>query len=245
MPCTLKPGEQKAMDAGLRSSYPWIPGADLCGTVVAIGSAVKQFNIGDRIISLQMSPGNLSGCLQDFAVAEADLSTKVPDHYTAVEASTLPVVLLTNFAAFYTMKWEFPFETDEKNDEPILVWGGGSGVGQAAISLLKLSGYTNIITTASIKREEYLASRGAKLVVDYKDSECLAQIKQYLADRPLMKAIDTISSVESSNSIMQLLGPGAQLAYVLPGSNLAKRAGVQSQFVMCGMFHDVSSMFHV
>ncbi|KAJ9610700.1 hypothetical protein H2200_005477 [Cladophialophora chaetospira] len=237
----LNPGEQKMIDLGLRSTYPYVPGADLCGTVVEIGSAVKQFNIGDRIISLQMTPDTeRSGALQDFVVAEADLSAKVPDHYTPIEACTLPVVLLTNFAAFYTMRWRFPFESHEKLDEPILVWGGGSGVGQAAISLLKLSGYTSIITTAAIKREKYLKSLGASFVVDYKDEECLDKINHFLADRPLMKAIDTISSAESSSSVMQLVAPGGQVAYVLPVPDLAKRSEVQSEAVFCGMFHDNS-----
>lgn len=231
------------MDNGWLSSYPWVPGADLCGTIVQVGSLVDNFDIGDRIISLQMSSesslGNKGAALQDYAVVDADLSAKVPCHYSATEASTLPVVLLTVFAALYTFHWGIPIPDNTVHKEPILVWGGGSSVGQAAITLLKLTGYANIITTASIRREQFLKSHGAALVVDYKAKDLSAQIEKFLDGKPLTKALDTISTVESSYQVMSFMASNAEVAYVLPDAALARRSDVRSEFVLCGMFHDV------
>lgn len=48
-----------------------------------------------------------------------------------------------------------------------MVWGGSTSVGQYAIQLLKLSGYHNIITTASARHHEHLKQLGATKIVDY------------------------------------------------------------------------------
>jgi len=117
------------------------------------------------------------------------------------------------------------------------VWGGGSGVGQAAVSLLKLAGFVEIIAVASSKHAEYLESRGATYVVDYREDDVVASIRGILAGKPLTKAIDAISTAESSELVMQLLAPGADLIYVLPDFDLPKRADVRSEFVFCGVFH--------
>jgi NADPH:quinone reductase-like Zn-dependent oxidoreductase len=179
--------------------------------------------------------------LQDVAIVPSDLAAHVPQHYSLAQASTLPVTALTVFAGFYEADWPFPEkESSVTRDEPVLVWGGGSGVGQAAISLLKLAGYTTIITTAAGKREGYLKARGATHVIDYKSPDLAARVGKILGGKPLTKAIDAISTEETSAQVVSLLSPGASLIYVLPDGSLAKRPDVSSKFVFCGMFHNVS-----
>lgn len=96
----MQPGEQKMMDYGLLSSYPYVPGADLSGTVTTVGADVKAFQPGDRVISLQISTEssvtNRGAALQDYAIVDADLAAKVPDFISAVEAATVPVTVITN-----------------------------------------------------------------------------------------------------------------------------------------------------
>jgi NADPH:quinone reductase-like Zn-dependent oxidoreductase len=233
------------MDNGWISNYPWVPGADIAGTIIKLGSGVTKYSIGDRVISLQMSSasslGNRGAALQDYAIVDEDLSTKIPQHYSSTQASTVPVTMLTSFAAIHTFGWSLPLQNEKLHSEPILVWGGGTGVGQASIALLKLAGFTNIITTASIKRKDYLKDRGAAHVVDYREKEIITDIKRVVENAPITKAIDTISTPESSQQVLSLLAPGAELAFVLPDSSLARRSDVRSEFVLCGMFHDVSS----
>lgn len=202
-----------------------------------------------QIISFHLSSnnaiGNKSSALQDVAIVPSDLAAHVPEHYSLAQASTLPCTVLTVSAGFYEAGWPFPEkELSVTRDEPVLVWGGGSGVGQAAIALLKLAGYTTIITTAAGKREEYLKARGATHVIDYKSPDLVARISEILEGKRLAKAIDTISAEETSAQVMSLLSPGASLIYVLPDQSLAKRPDVSSKFVFCGMFHNVSVQHH-
>ena len=44
-----QPGDAKASEFGWFSSYPWVLGGDLAGTVVEVGAGVENFKQGDRV----------------------------------------------------------------------------------------------------------------------------------------------------------------------------------------------------
>jgi NADPH:quinone reductase-like Zn-dependent oxidoreductase len=169
---------------------------------------------------------------------EEDFAFMVPDHYSCTEAVTTPSAVLTILAAFHDFGWPLPYSVDVAYEEPVLVWGGNSSLGQAAISLLKLSGHTNIIVTASINGAQSLYNRGASHVVDYRDKDASSKIQKALGGKPLRRVIDTISITESGQTIMPLIAPDSDLAWVSPEGSPEKE-GVRSKFVYCGIFQAV------
>jgi NADPH:quinone reductase-like Zn-dependent oxidoreductase len=106
--------------------------------------------------------------------------------------------------------------------KPILILGGASSVGQygkhlphnemvsyfrlhyPAIQLAKLSGFSPIITTASLHNEAHLKSLGATHVIDRKNP--LAAAVHEITSTPFEVVFDTISSAETQTSAYEVLG---------------------------------------
>jgi NADPH:quinone reductase-like Zn-dependent oxidoreductase len=80
--------------------------------------------------------------------------------------------------------------------------------------LAKLSGFSPIITTSSLKHEEWLKSQGATHVVD-RNTPLTAQSVEKLASRPVLTVFDSISSEETQEQAVELLAPGGRVAVVL------------------------------
>lgn len=121
-------------------------------------------------------------------------------------------------------------------DEPIVILGGSSSVGQyselhfispletsyirlrlhLAIQLAALSGFHPIITTASPRHTKYLEGIGATHVVD-RSADVQSEIQALLtqAGGPLKVVYDAISDAETQNIGWELLAPGGQLVVVL------------------------------
>src|SRR5690242_9986687 len=60
---------------------PFVVGMEVCGTVVAKGDGVADFQLGDRVVT-----ANASGAYAEFSTAPANFAAKVPEHVTPEEA---------------------------------------------------------------------------------------------------------------------------------------------------------------
>ena len=89
-----------------------------------------------------------------------------------------------------------------------------------AIQLAKLSGFSPIITTASLKHTEYLKSIGATHVIDrnISASNLAKEISGITQNEPIRYALDSISLPDTQQTVYDLLGKGGKLALLLPPS---------------------------
>lgn len=100
---------------------PEIPGLEIAGEVVALGAGVKRWKLGDKIMALVVGGGYAEYCL-----AHEGHCLAVPSGLTLVEAAAIP-------ETFFTV-WHNTFERGRlKAGETLLVHGGSSGIGTAAI----------------------------------------------------------------------------------------------------------------
>ena len=122
---------------------------------------------------------------------------------------------------------------------PIVIVGGSSSVGQngkllryhlsvpkefifeanyLVLQLAKLSGFSPIITTASLKHAEALKSLGATYVIDrnISSSALASEVASITQNAPLKYAVDSISLADTQQAAYDLLSPGGQLAVFLP-----------------------------
>jgi len=105
----------------------------------------------------------------------------------------------------------------EYADQAILVWGGGSSVGQFAIQILKFYGYTNILTTASARHHDKLRSYGAKHMLDYNSVSVIKDILNVSGSEGVKKVLDCIGSKDRSIApIAKIAKNGARVAVMLP-----------------------------
>ena len=143
----------RVLGFGFRAPKNPVPGLDVAGTVVAVGSAVTRFSPGDEVFGI--SRGSFA---EYAAVRESKLSRK-PANLTFQQAAVVPISAGTALQAL----------TDAGKAKPgqrVLIIGASGGVGSYAVQLAKAfdAEVTGVCSTAKV---DLVRSLGADHVVDY------------------------------------------------------------------------------
>jgi len=227
--------DKNIVDHGfLAEPYPAVLGFNAAGTVVQVGEDVESLAIGDRITGFGV--GHVEGKgLQQFAVFPANCCAKVPASLELTEAVTIPDNFVT---AYYTLfdQLSLPLPTSlpattppVAANKPILVYGSGSTVGMYTIQLLKLAGYTKILTTASKQHHEYLHGLGASDTFDYASPTLVEDILR-ASGGTVPLAVSCISSFTTLAAISKVISGDGKLAIVLPITDSDSLVGNQVYF---------------
>jgi NADPH:quinone reductase-like Zn-dependent oxidoreductase len=155
-------------------SYPLVPGSDLAGEVVAVGSGMSRLKTGDQVISLfrpkwlrgvpsletmrENLGGPLPGVLAEYVLLSEEGALAYPDYLTPAEASTLPVAAITAWVALFKHGNLTPGET-------VLLQGSG-GVSLFALQLAVAHGARVLVTSRSPGKIARLKQLGAAEVID-------------------------------------------------------------------------------
>ncbi|KAL5562167.1 hypothetical protein UlMin_031914 [Ulmus minor] len=147
----------------LPRKFPLIPCNDVAGEVVEVGSDVKNFKAGDKVVA--MTNALTGGGLAEFAVTKESLSASRPPEVSAAEAAGLPVAALT---AHQALTQPAGIKLD-KSGQPtnILITAASGGVGHYAVQLAKL-GNAHVTATCGARNIDFVKSLGADEVLDYK-----------------------------------------------------------------------------
>lgn len=158
---------------------PDIPGLEIAGEIVALGSGVKRWKIGDRVMALVVGGGYAEYCLahEGHALPVSTLSM--------VEAAAIPETFLT--------VWHNAFERGGlKSGETLLVHGGSSGIGTTAIQLAKAFGARVITTAGSQEKCDACRKLGADVAVNYKTEDFVAATKAATNDKGAEVIMDMV-----------------------------------------------------
>lgn len=142
----------------IESRFPWTPGYDIAGEVVAVGGEVRTLVPGDRVMGMIGFPA-LGGAYAEYAVARADELAIVPDELDLVVAGAVPLAALT--------AWQALFEVAElEPEQKVLIHAGAGGVGHFAVQFALFRG-AHVIVTASAGNKDFLDGLGVHEVIDY------------------------------------------------------------------------------
>ena len=158
---------------------PDIPGLEIAGEIVALGSDVKRWKIGDRIMALVSGGGYAEYCIahESHALPFSGLSM--------VEAAAIP-------ETFFTV-WHNAFERGGlKSGETLLVHGGSSGIGTTAIQLAKAFGARVVTTAGSAEKCDACRKLGADVAVNYKTDDFVAATKAATNDKGAEVIMDMV-----------------------------------------------------
>lgn len=128
-------------------------GDDFSGTVVRVGSAVKDLKPGDEVVG--MAPY----CFRSHVTVHRDMVFRKPATMSFTEAATLPTVFLTSHYAINEL-------ARMEKGESILIHAGTGGVGQAAIQIAKDLGLVIFATAGSPEKRQLLRDMGVDHVLD-------------------------------------------------------------------------------
>jgi len=146
------------------SPFPTVPGYDVAGVVVKVGSQVKNFKEGDEVYG-DINENGLDnpkqfGSLAEYTAVEEKLLALKPRNLSFVEAASLPLAIETAYEGLE--------RTQLSAGKSILVLGGAGGVGTQIIQLAKhVFGASKVAATSSTGKLELLKSLGADLAIDY------------------------------------------------------------------------------
>ncbi len=134
-----------------------IPGLDAAGRVAAIGEGVDNLSVGDAVCALTNG-----GAYADYVVVPAVQCMPVPKGFSFLEAASLPEAF---FTAWNNILWLGRLG----EGETLLVQGGTSGVGMAAIQMARHLRNARIFATAgSAEKRSACLDLGADAVFDYR-----------------------------------------------------------------------------
>ncbi|KAF9904639.1 hypothetical protein EC991_002513 [Linnemannia zychae] len=216
-------------DGGLLiTTYPALQGGGgAAGTVVAIGSGgdLKGLQIGDHVSTFAFHGGKEAN-QQEYITIPAYLASKVPEGISLQAAVTVPVNLVTVFHSVTAdleleLPWPIPKNWNPKAaNKPILIWGASSSVGIFAIQVLRHWGYTDVLAVSSNQHHEYLKGLGATVCFDYRKSDVINNILDYLKDAEEPKVPYILDCIGSLNGTLKPLAKiaerGSRIAVMLP-----------------------------
>jgi putative PIG3 family NAD(P)H quinone oxidoreductase len=200
---------------------PWtspdIPGLEIAGTIVALGRNCSRWKIGDNICAL-VSGG---GYAEYNAVPEGQC-LPVPANLSFVEAASVP-------ETFFTV-WSNVIDRGSlKPSESLLVHGGSSGIGVAAIQLARAWGSRVFVTAGSDEKCMFCEKLGAVKAINYKREKFNEVVDQLT----LHKGVDVIlDMVGGSYTTANLEALAAEGRLVLINSMEGDHADIKLSVVM-------------
>lgn len=145
---------------GIRKPRIKVLGQELSGEVVKVGSDVKRFVVGDKVIA----PTKMSlGAHAEYIKLPASFSIAIkPDNISYEEGTTLPTGGLNAI--------HFINKANIKKGDHVLINGAGGSIGTYAIQLAKRMG-AKITSVDAPDKLELLQSIGAEVVINYKKED--------------------------------------------------------------------------
>lgn len=174
--------------------YPAILGSDVAGEVVAVGSDVDRFMIGDRVLGQSVGATTNRpphGAFQTHTLILDNMASPLPPGLSYVDAAVLPLGMGTAACGLFEadhLALRYPELSPRPTDETILVWGGSSSVGCNAIQLAVAAGY-HCIATASRSNTKLLEGLGASAVFDHSDPDVIDRVVRAVEGKPLAGAL--------------------------------------------------------
>jgi NADPH:quinone reductase-like Zn-dependent oxidoreductase len=183
---------------GLALSWPHVPGADVAGTVEAVGPGVEGVSPGEEVVlNPGLSCGRCRACLsgddvacrgysilgehvsggycERLAVPAQNLLPK-PASLSFEQAACVPLVFLTAWHALVV-------RAGLRHGETALVHAAGSGVGSAAVQIARLLGATVIATAGSPWKCERARELGAHHAIDYEQQDFVREVRALTGKR--------------------------------------------------------------
>ena len=210
---------------GLPIPLPLIMGCDASGTITEVGSQINKFQPGDDVV---IQPGTFCGdcehcndgrenyCSKYGILGETENGTQAeyivldpinihlkPEHLSFSEAASMPLVFMTAHQMLIK-------RAKLQADETVLIYGGSSGVGSAAIQICSELGAQIIATSGNESKGEFCRELGAHHVVNHNHENWLDEVKEITGKSGVNVVFEHVGSATWKQSI-RILSKGGRL----------------------------------
>ncbi len=154
------------LSAGLTRPKNMIPGSDLAGTVVRVGSNITDFKPGDIVFGAIGS-----GAFASFSTARETSIALAPDGVSLEDAAATPLAGTTALQGLRDVG-------GLRAGQRVVVNGASGGVGTFAVQIAKALG-AEVAAVCSTDKVEMVTSLGADRVIDYRSSDYTERLRGY------------------------------------------------------------------
>jgi len=160
---------------------PFVPGGEMCGEIVALGTGVEGFRIGERVGTATAG----RGCYAELVNVAADRLVKVP---AGISDETVAAMLLKGMTAQYLLRQVYRVDADDT----ILVHAAAGGVGLILCQWAKALGATVIGTVGSPAKAKLARAHGCDHVIDYTRKDFVREVRRLTRGHMLPVVYDSI-----------------------------------------------------
>lgn len=175
----------------------YTPGADGAGIVVAVGEAVRQVQVGDRVYG----GWPVTGTYAQFALYEEDWLYPLPSNLSFEQGAGIFVPYSTAHRALFEKAHAQPGET-------VLIHGATGAVGLAAIQLATQAGLRVIGTGGTPAGRELAQAQGAEMVLDHRSPDYRDQILAATEGRGVNVILEMLANVNLGHDLPLLAWGG-------------------------------------
>lgn len=238
---------------GVTIPLPRILGSDISGEVAQVGENAKHIRVGERVLlNPGVSCGHCEYCLSgddnmcreytlfgyrvdggyaEYVKAPAQNVIPVPAGLSFEEAAAIPLVFLTAWHMLMT-------RAKLKPGEQVLVLGGGSGVGSAAIQIAKTAGAHVIATAGSEEKLAKAKELGADDLIQHSKQDIAAEVRRLTSKRGVDVVFEHVGQATWDQSLKSLTTGGR---LVTCGATTGYAANIDIRFLFTRQFSILGS----
>jgi NADPH:quinone reductase-like Zn-dependent oxidoreductase len=208
---------------GVEIPMPHIPGSDIAGEIAKVGDGVTGIRAGDKVV---LAPGiscgvcehclagrdnfcrqytlfgyKVDGGYAEYVKAPAANVFAMPQNISFEEAAAIPLVFLTAWHMLIT-------RANLKRGEDVLVLGGGSGVGSAAIQIAKVMGARVIATAGCEEKLAKAKALGADDVLSHSNHDFAKEVRRLTNKKGVEVVFEHVGDATWEESIKSLATGG-------------------------------------
>ncbi len=166
-----------------RPEFPFSPGGELSGEIIAIGSEVKRLAVGDKVVGI-----TAFGAFAQEVAIDATHVIPLPAETSDVDLELAGSFVLTYGTSLHALK----DRANAKAGETLLVLGAGGGVGLAAVEIGKLLGMRVIAAASTPEKLAAARDRGADETIHYTSEDLRDRIKTLTEGRGVDVVYDPV-----------------------------------------------------
>ena len=197
------------------NALPLTPGQEAAGTVVQVGSEVKDITIGDRVAWC-----SVLGTYAEYALAPAARVVPIPSGISFEQAAA---VMLQGMTAHYLSHAAYPIKTGDE----VLIHAGAGGTGLLLTQYAKALGARVYTTVSTPAKAELSRGSGADEVILYTEKDFELEIKQLTSGRGVAVVYDSVGATTFDQSLKSLRTRGTLVLFGSAGGEVPPFAPIQ------------------
>ncbi|NEO74121.1 MAG: SDR family NAD(P)-dependent oxidoreductase [Moorea sp. SIO3H5] len=177
-----------------------VMGGDCAGEVVAVGSEVRGFHVGDSVMAMAQ------GSFSQYVTVDATYVVIKPENLSFEEAASIPANFLT---AYYALHYVAKIEAGDR----ILIHAGAGGTGMAAVQIAQQAG-AEVLATASPPKWQALRDMGVKHIMNSRTLEFADQVMEITKGEGVNIVLNSLTSGGFISKSMSVVSHGGRFVEI-------------------------------